>query len=66
MIVVNGLIWDNWNRQHLAKHKITPEEVEEVCHGQNQTVESYRKRIQLSGKTKKGRKIIIILSPIGS
>ena len=63
MIFVNVLIWDNWNRQHLAKHNITPEEVEQVCHGQHHAVESYRGRIQLTGITKNERKLIIILSP---
>ena len=63
MIVVKGLIWDEWNREHLGKHKITIEEVEEVCHGKHKTGESFRKRIVLDGKTKTGRMITIILSP---
>lgn len=63
MIVVNGLIWDHWNRQHLAKHSLTKDEVEEVCHGKHHAVLSYRGRIQLTGKTKRGRKLTIILSP---
>lgn len=63
MIVVKGLIWDDWNKDHIAKHGISVEEVEEICHGKFQAIESYRKRLQLSGKTKKGRIITIILSP---
>lgn len=63
MIVVYGLIWDYWNRQHLARHSVTTKEVEEICHGKYHAVLSYRKRIQLTGKTKVGRKLIIILSP---
>jgi len=63
MIKVIGLIWDDWNKQHLAKHKVTVKEVEEVCHGKFEAVKTYRGRIQLSGNTKCGRKLIIILSP---
>jgi len=64
MVVISGLIWDNWNRKHLAKHKITPEEVEEVClSGKYQAEKSYRNRIQLIGETKKGRLLAIALSP---
>ncbi len=63
MIVVKGLIWDDWNKEHIAKHGISVEEVEEVFHGEYQTVESYRSRIQTIGKTKKGRKLVIIISP---
>ncbi len=63
MMVVKGLIWDDWNRKHLAKHHVTPDEVEEVCHGKHRIVESFRKRLQISGRTAKGRKLIIILSP---
>ena len=63
MIVVNGLIWDNWNKNHIAEHEVTTEEVEEVCHGKFKAIQSYRERIQIIGKTKKGRKLIIVLSP---
>ncbi len=63
MIKVNGLVWDEWNREHLARHHVSPEEVEEVCHGNYQVIESFRKRLQIYGKTRKGRTLVIILSP---
>lgn len=63
MVVVRGLIWDDWNRQHLATHNVHPEEVEDVCHRRHEARESYRKRLQILGKTKKGRVLVIILSP---
>lgn len=63
MIVVKGLIWDDWNREHLVKHGVTIEEVEEVCHGKFKVIKSYRKRMQISGKEKNGKKLTIILSP---
>lgn len=63
MIVVKGLIWDDWNKDHLAKHGVSVEEAEEVCHGSYKTVESYRKRILIVGKTRRGRVLAIVLSP---
>lgn len=63
MAVVKGFIWDDWNREHLARHGITPDEVEEVCHRKHKLVESYRKRILIVGQTKQGKTIAIVLSP---
>lgn len=63
MIIVKELIWDDWNREHIANHDIRSEEVVEVCKGDFQTVESYRKRILIIGKTKAGKNIAIVLSP---
>lgn len=60
---INKLIWDDWNRNHIAKHDIILEEVEEVCNGNFVAIESYRKRILIKGKTQKGRNLAIVLSP---
>lgn len=63
MLIIKELIWDSWNRDHLSKHEITIDEIYEVCSGKFRAKESFRKRIIISGKTKKGRYLIIILSP---
>ena len=63
MMTIKGLIWDDWNKEHVNKHGISVEEVEEVCHGSHEVAESYRKRILIVGKTKKGRVLAIVLSP---
>lgn len=63
MILVKGLIWDDWNKEHIAKHGISLEKVEELCHGKHEVVESYRKRLLITGKTKQGKVIAIVLSP---
>ena len=63
MTLVNILIWDEWNREHLAKHHISPDEIEEVCQGKHKSVQSYRHRLLLIGQTKSGRKLSIVLSP---
>lgn len=63
MVVVKGLIWDDWNKEHIAKHGVSVEEVEEVCHGSFKAAESYKKRILITGKAKKGKMLAIVLSP---
>jgi len=63
MIIVKRLIWDDWNKNHIAKHGITINEIEVVCHGEHEARESYRKRFLLIGKTKRGRQLAIVLSP---
>lgn len=60
---VNGLIWDDWNKDHILKHGVTTEDVEEVCHGRNKVKKSYRRRLQISGVTKDGKTLTVILSP---
>lgn len=62
-MTIKGLVWDDWNREHLSIHKVTIEEVEEVCHGKYKVIKSYRKRIMLVGKTKSGRRLVVVLSP---
>lgn len=63
MLVIKDLIWDDENREHIARHSITPEEVEEACSGEHQAVKSYRKRVQIKGKTSTGKDLSIVLSP---
>lgn len=29
-IKINQLIWDEWNREHIKKHNVTPQQVEEA------------------------------------
>lgn len=62
-MLIKGLVWDHWNRKHLSIHKITIEEVEEVCHGRFKVTKSFRKRVMLVGKTKNGRRLAVVPSP---
>lgn len=63
MIRVDRLIWDEGNISHIARHKVTPQEVEEVCHGRFLVLDARYGRLLLIGLTKKGRSIAIILDP---
>jgi uncharacterized DUF497 family protein len=63
MPVIRRLIWDTWNVTHIARHNVTPDEVEEVCHGRPLTSANYKGRIRLIGPTQSGRMLCAILAP---
>jgi uncharacterized DUF497 family protein len=64
MYKVKQLIWNNWNIKHIKKHKVSVIEIKEACQSGGRTLETYKKRIIVFGKTKKGRSLTIVLSPI--
>ncbi len=63
MACIRLLVWDTWNVPHIARHQVTPEEVEEVCHGQPVTTESYKGRLRVVGPSRSGRILTVILAP---
>jgi uncharacterized DUF497 family protein len=63
MIIIRRLIWDSWNIAHIARHDVTPDEVEEACHGDYMTSQTYKGRIRVVGPTSTGRMLAIILAP---
>lgn len=65
MVYVRRLRWDAWNVAHIARHEVTPEEAEEVCHGAPLLSETYKGRIRVVGPTPGGRMLTIILAPEG-
>lgn len=62
MITIRRLIWDDWNIAHIARHDVTPDEVEEVCHGDPMTSQTYKRRIRVIGPTETGRMLTVILT----
>lgn len=65
MIFVRRLAWDDWNIAHIARHGVTPEEVEAVCHGDPMTSETYKERVRIVGATGAQRTLTVILAPQG-
>lgn len=63
MIRVDRLIWDEGNTAHIARHDVTPKEVEEVCHGQYLVKDAKAGRVMIIGSTKSGRALCIIIDP---
>lgn len=63
MLNVLRLIWDSWNIAHIARHNVTPEEVEEVCHTDPVAQKGKKGRLLVFGPTKNGRMLVVILDP---
>jgi len=63
MIRIKQLIWGDWNVEHISKHKVGINEVEEVCRFAGKTFKSYKGRLIILGKTQKGRLLTIVLAP---
>lgn len=61
---IDRLVWDDWNREHLTKHGVSPEEVEEVVAGEPLVRETYKQRLLLIGSNLSGRMLTVILGPV--
>ena len=48
---------------HIARHPVTSDEVEEVCHGEHIVRQSYSDRLMLIGPAISGRMLAIVLEP---
>lgn len=56
------LIWDEWNKEHIKKHKVTVKEAEEAYKNEVGRSGSYDKREMIYGITKDKRAITISVS----
>ncbi len=63
MLVVRRLIWDAWNTAHIARHDVTPDEVDELCIADPLVQQGKKGRLALSGLTSAGRFLVVILDP---
>jgi hypothetical protein len=61
MVHVKHLLWEEENIQHVARHDVTPDEVEEVCHGTHIAFGGKQERLLIVGLTKKDRLIVAVL-----
>jgi hypothetical protein len=52
---IDALAWDGWNLDHIAKHAVTQDEVEEVIAGAATYRASYKNRIAVTGPAQTGR-----------
>jgi uncharacterized DUF497 family protein len=60
-MVINGLIWDIWNIQHITIHGVTTDEVEEVLGNPYVELRGRFGRHMMIGKTDTGRLLRVII-----
>jgi uncharacterized DUF497 family protein len=64
-VIINDLLWDDENVEHIARHNVTPKEVEDVCYGFHISKKERRQRYILSGQTRDGRYLNVVIEKIG-
>jgi uncharacterized DUF497 family protein len=63
---IQGLIWDDWNVDHIARHGVRAEEVEQVCFNEEtQFTRAGGMRYQAVGQTDGGRYLTVFLDHEG-
>jgi hypothetical protein len=63
MLFIKRLVWDGWNKEHIARHDVTPLEVEKACSSDPLVQLGKKGRLAVTGPTQKGRIITVILDP---
>lgn len=58
------LSWDDWNRDHIGKHAVSPQEAEEVVAGESMFRQSYKQRLAVTGPTIAGRLLTVIVGAV--
>ncbi len=62
--LIHRLVWDDWNREHIVKHGVTPTEAEEAIAGKAIFRESFKNRLMVTGPTSAGRMLTVIIGPV--
>ena len=62
-MIIKKLVWDTWNIDHIARHNVEPEEVEEVCQSRNLFERGRDGTYQITGQTEAGRYLSIVVVP---
>jgi len=63
MIRIKGLNWNHWREEHILRHRVSPDEVEEVVFGKHYDVKTKQGRYRLIGQTDNGRYLVVIIEP---
>lgn len=63
---IGDLVWNDENIEHIARHNVTPEEVEDVCYGLHLSEKTSGGRYILSGQSSAGRYLNVVIQRIGS
>ena len=62
--LIERLAWDAWNVDHIAKHGITRDEVEEAVAGETVARETYKGRVLVLGPARSGRILAVVIGPV--
>ncbi len=60
---IDHLAWDDWNREHVAKHLVAPDEAEDVALADPAVRKIDKNRLLLIGSTAALRLLTVIIGP---
>ncbi len=63
MILIANLIFDTINVEHITRHKVVPEEVEQACHNKPLVERLDNGRLFVTGPTDSDRMLVVVLTP---
>ncbi len=67
MLRIRDLLWDEWNEQHVARHNVEPEEVEDVALGSFSLAVCVRRgRYRITGQTESGRYLTVFVDRVSN
>lgn len=61
---INRLEWDDWNREHIARHHVVPHEAEAVLKARPFIKATYKERFLIVGPTQAGRVLSIVVGEV--
>ena len=61
---ITELMWDDSNVGHIARHRVNPHEVEDICFDPHISVKSELHKYVLSGQTQTGRYINVVVERV--
>lgn len=64
-MIISELQWDDENIEHITRHNVNPQEVEDVCFGVHIGVREGKERYILSGQSASGKYLNIVIERIG-
>jgi len=62
---INELQWDDDNIEHIARHVVNPQEVEDICFGFHIYVRESGQRYIMSGQSASGRYLNVVIERVG-
>jgi len=64
-MLIKNLIWEAWNIEHIARHNVRVEEIEQICKSVHLLNKWKNKMYRVIGQTANGRYLTIFLAPRG-
>ena len=61
---ISQLEWDDDNVEHIARHEVTPQEVEDICFGLHIARKEFGGRYILAGQSAEGRYLNVVIETV--